>query len=62
MEIFPKIPTTNYIQPLEAVGVCALASLTSACESVQYQTIATFIRVIATQKGLKAEDEIKLYQ
>jgi hypothetical protein len=48
--------------PAKAHGVCAVVAVTNACESVQFMTVAQFIQVIAIQRGLKTEDEIKLFQ
>ena len=51
MVIFPKVPTMNYIMPMETMHICAVAAITNACEHPPYLSIDQFIRVIATQQG-----------
>ena len=58
----PETPTTNYLQPKKAEGICGLAAVTNALEAVHYKDMEQFIRVLAGQRGLNAGDEIKLYK
>ena len=49
---FPETPTSNYLMPKEAEGVCCLAAITNALEAVHYKTMEDFILVLAGQRGL----------
>ena len=59
---FPETPTSNYLMPKEGDGVCALVAITNVLEYPPFKNMKDFILVLAGQRGLNRELEVKLYQ